>query len=51
MTKMKTTTGLSLPEVAFHWVMSICTCGVWYVLVYRPRKRHAERTSVTEVIR
>jgi hypothetical protein len=35
-------------EGAFHAIMILCTCGLWYP-VYRMRKHQADRTSKTVV--
>ncbi len=37
--------GMSAAELTFHWCMNIATLGVWYFLVYKPRKYHCDRTE------
>lgn len=39
-------TGMGGGEVALHWLMIICTCGLWWP-VYAMRRHAANRKSVT----
>jgi len=44
--KIKSKRGMSVIEGAFHALMIVCTCGLWYP-VYRARKHAADRTTTT----
>jgi hypothetical protein len=39
-------TGMSVAEGMLHWLLIMCTCGLWYPF-YRARKHKLDRTLRT----